>query len=62
MSAYIPVLEIKDMYMTKRDQAYCISLNQGILPYSHLSELSSSQEEADTKVFLCAQFAVSLKL
>ena len=57
---HIPVLEGKDMYMTIRDQAYCISSNQGILSCSHVPELSSSQEEASTKMFLCAEFAVSL--
>ena len=39
---HIPVLEGKDMYMTIRDQAYCISSNQGILSCSHVPELSSS--------------------
>ena len=48
------------MYMTIRDQAYCISSNQGILSRSHVPELSSSQEEGDTKMFLWAQFAGSL--
>ena len=49
---HVPVLEGKDMYMTIPDQAYCISSNQGILFCSHVPELSSYQEEANTKMFL----------
>ena len=48
------------VYNNTGDQAYCISSNQGFLSCSHVPELSSSQEEADTKIFLCAQFAASL--
>ena len=62
MSAYIPVPEVMDMRMTKRDQAYDISSNQGMFSCSHVPELSGSQEEAGTKMFLCAQFAVSFGL
>ena len=62
MSAYIPVPEVMDMRMTKQDQAYGISSNQGIFSCSHVPELSGSQEEAGTKMFLCAQFAVSFGL
>ena len=57
---HIPVLEGKDMYMTIRDQTYCISSNHGILSCIHVPEMSSSQEEASTTMFLCAQFAASL--
>ena len=57
---HIHVLEGKDMYMTIRYQVYCISSNQGILSCSQVPELSTSQEETNTKVFLCAQFAASL--
>ena len=42
------------------DKLNCISSNQGILLCSHDPELSNSQEEVDTKMFLCAQFARSL--
>ena len=57
---HIPVLEGEDRYMTIRDQAYCISSHQGILFCSHVLEMSSLQEEADAKMFLCAPFAASL--
>ena len=42
------------------DKLNCISSNQGILLCSHDPELSNSQEELDTKMLLCAQFAGSL--
>ena len=56
---HIPVLQGKDMYMAIRDQAYCIFSNKRILSCSHVPELSISQEEAGTKMLLCAQFAAS---
>ena len=46
--------------MTIPDQAYCISSNQGTLSCRDVPELSSSQEEADRKMFICAQFTASL--
>ena len=46
--------------MTIRDQAHCISTVHGLITCNQVQELSSKQEEADTKIFLCAKFAVSL--
>ena len=42
----ISVLEGKEMFMTIRDQAYCISSNEGILPCSplRLVELKDSNQ------------------
>ena len=33
---HILIVEGKNMYMTTRDQAYCISSNQGTLSSSHI--------------------------
>ena len=57
---HAPVLEGKDLYVTIKDQGYCITANHGILSIRQVPEISSEQEEADTKMFLCAQFAASL--
>ena len=57
---HIPALKGKDMKMTILDQAYCISSNQGTLSCRDVPELSSSQEEADRKMFICGQFTASL--
>ena len=46
--------------MTIRDQAHCISTVHGLITCNQVQELSNKQEEADTKIFLCAKFAVSL--
>ena len=49
---HIPILKGKYRYITIRDRPYCIYLNQKILSCGPTSELSSSQEEADTMVFV----------
>ena len=54
------VLDGKELYFTIRDQAICISSIQGRLLNTPAPELASKQEEADTKMFLCAAFASSL--
>ena len=46
--------------MTIRDEAPCISPVHGLITYNQVQELSSKQEETDTKIFLCAKFAASL--
>ena len=51
------ILEDKELYVTVEDKAFCISSNGNKLSMVLCSMLSSEQEEADTKVCLCAQFA-----
>ena len=46
--------------MTIRDEAPFISPVHGLITYNQVQELSSKQEETDTKIFLCAKFAASL--
>ena len=53
-------LDGKELYFTIRDQAVCLSSNQGRLSCINMPELASRQEEADTKIFLCTAFASSL--
>ena len=53
-------LDGKELHMTIRDEAHCISSVHGLITCNQVQELSSKQEEADTKIFLCAKFAASL--
>ena len=53
-------LDGKELYMTIRDEAHCISSVHGLITCNQVQELSSKQEEADTKIFLCAKFEASL--
>ena len=50
----------KELYMTIRDEVHCISSVHGLVTSNQVQELSSKQEETDTKIFLCAKFAASL--
>ena len=50
----------KEIYFTIRDQAFRISCNQNQLLKDPVPDLSSKQEEADTKMFLCAAYASHL--
>ena len=59
-SKHSQLLDGKEFYMTIRDEAHCISLVHGVISCDRVQELSSIQEEADTKIFLCAKFAASL--
>ena len=51
------VLEGKEVYITIQDQEFCISCCNNSISEVPVRALSSQQEEADTKIFLCAQFA-----
>ena len=53
-------LEQKTLYLTIRDKDFSISSNQGVLTRTAVPELESKQEEADSKMFLCAAFASGL--
>ena len=53
-------LDGKELYFTIRDRAVCLSSNQGRLSCINVPELSSRQDEANTKIFLCTAFASSL--
>ena len=50
-------MEDKKLYVTVEERAFCISSNSNKLSIVLCNRLSSEQEEADTKVFLCAKFA-----
>ena len=52
----IKILEDKELYITVEDKSFCISFNGNKLSMVLCNRISSEQEEADTKVFLCAQF------
>ena len=54
------VLEGKEVYITIQDQTFCISCSNNSISKVPVRALSSQQEEADTKIFLCAQFAFQL--
>ena len=43
-----------------KTKGYCIKGKRGSVTISHVPELSIVQEEADTKMFLCASYAVTL--
>ena len=47
------ILEDKELYVTVEDKAFYISPNGNKLSMMLCSRLSSKQEEADTKTFLC---------
>ena len=53
-------LDGKELHFTIRDQAVCLSSNQGRLSCINVTELASRQEEVDTKIFLCTTLASSL--
>ena len=55
-----PILENRVLYVTYTDKACSISSTNNILKLKPVLELQSSQEEADTKMFLCASFAADL--
>ena len=54
------VLEGKEVYITIQEQTFCISCSNNSISKVPVRALSSQQEEADTKIFLCAQFAFQL--
>ena len=54
------ILEDKKLYVTVEDKVFCISSNGNILSMVLCNRLSSKQEEADAKVFSCAQFAFDI--
>ena len=54
------VLEGKEVYITIQDQTFGISCSNNSISKVPVRALSSQQEEADTKIFLCAQFAFQL--
>ena len=49
------ILEDKELYVVAEGQAFCLSSNKNKLSMAFCDRLSSEQEEADTRVFLCAQ-------
>ena len=50
----------KEIFITIEDKAYCISTFQGRMRAVPVEELHCKQEEADTKMLLCASFASTL--
>ena len=54
---HCPTLDNKELYITIEENTYCITSNRGVLRISEVSDLQSHQEEADTKMFLCASYA-----
>ena len=53
-------LQDKKLFVTREDKAYRISCRRGLVQAVNESELESQQEEADTKMYLCASFAANL--
>ena len=53
-------LENKEIYITVKNKAHCIKVIRGVLRSNPALELESEQEEADTKMFLCAVHAESM--
>ena len=58
--AHISTLQVKEIYLTVRDKAFCITSQNGVIDVREVEELTSKQEETDTIMFLCAQHAASL--
>ena len=58
--AHTSTLQDKEIYLTVRDKAFCITSQNGVIDVREVEELTSKQEEADTKMFLYAQHAASL--
>ena len=52
-----PVLQNKVLYFIVEQECYKIQTEEGLLSKIRVDELCSCQEEADTKMFLCAKFA-----
>ena len=57
---HIDAIGIREIYATIEEEAFLIQLYNGVPGKERVAALESSQEEADTKVFLCAQFATTL--
>ena len=57
---HILQLQEKSIFVTCEDKGYCINGKRDSVIISHVPELSSMQEEADTKMFLCASYAATL--
>jgi len=53
-------LEGKELFVTVENKAFCITANNGIIRKKIIQQLESEQEEADTKMFLCALYAEDL--
>ena len=56
---HAPVLREKTIYFTLKDEAYEISITDNEIQSVHVPQLCLKQEEADTKMFLAANFACS---
>ena len=56
---HINVIRSTKIYATVEDKAFLIKLHTGVPGKERIVTLESNQEEADIKVFLCAQFAVT---
>ena len=54
------ILNEKEVYVTCEDKAYCITASRGLVSKTPVPDLSCQQEEADTKMFLCSQYAAHL--
>ena len=57
---HIHTIRSREIYATVEGKAFLIKLYNGVPGKEKMTALESSQEEADTKVFLCAQFAMTL--
>ena len=54
-------LENKELYATcEQRRAYCITGTRDMVRSTPIPELESQQEEADTKIFLCASYSAEL--
>ena len=58
--AQISTLQDKEIYLTVRDKAFCITSQNGAIDVREVEELTSKPEEADTKMFFWAQHTASL--
>ena len=56
---HINVIRSTKIYATVEDKAFLIKLHTGVPGKERIVTSESNQEEADIKVFLCAQFAVT---
>ena len=61
-TCHIHAIRSREIWVTVEGQALLIKLHNGVPGKERTAALQSNQEGEDTKVFLCAQFAITLAI
>ena len=61
-TCHIHAIRSREIWVTVEGQAFLIKLHNGVPGKERIAALQSNQEGEDTKVFLCAQFAITLAI